>query len=143
MSERLIFSRSFSDGSSCNVEIAAPLPNQKELKFGTQNAGNEFEQWFTKEGEREPYRLSERLEHHDVFHEYRDWFVSVIIPAAAEKWKVQVTGYIVGWRPHQQEWWRCKPGEKPEQLAVFVDPETGKPAAIRRGDDGQPQMGRL
>lgn len=143
MSQRLIFTRRFSDGCSCNVEIVAPLPTAKELKFGTQNAGNELEQWFDKNGKPEPYRVSERLEHHDIFYEYQDWFVSVIIPAAAEKLNVQVTCYIVGWRPHQQEWWRCNPGAKPEQLAVLVNPETGNPTKVRRDDDGQPQVGQL
>src|SRR5260221_10420446 len=143
MSERLIFARRFSDGCSCNVEILSPLPTEKGLSISTQNFSNELEQWFDKDGKPEPYRVSERIEHHNIFSEYRDWFVSVIIPSAAEKWNLPVTLYLVGWRPHQQEHWRCNPGEKPVQLALSGDPETGKPIVTRHGDDDQTQRGSL
>jgi hypothetical protein len=118
MSKRLIFTRRFSSGLSCNVEILSPSPGVERLKVATQNLGNELEQWFIEDGQREPdvrdylgNRADELPEHQDLFHEYRDWFVSVIIPAAAQTRNIPVTIHVSGWRPHQQEVWDCEPGQ--------------------------------
>ncbi len=85
-----------------------------------QNGANELEQWYGKAGEREATvsdylagRSNELPEHHDIFPQYRDWFVSVIIPAVANHWNVHVTACIIGWRPHQHETWDCEPGQTP------------------------------
>jgi hypothetical protein len=85
----------------------------------------ELEEWYGKDGKREPTVAdylggrSETLpERHDIFHEYREWIISAIIPALLDKWELPVTVYITGWRPHQHEIWDCEPGEKPVQRPV-------------------------
>jgi hypothetical protein len=137
MYERLIFACRFSSGFSCNVEIMN-APWDGRLRFTTQEGQNEIEQWFKQDGSREPTfsdyvasRADECPDHHDLFDDYRDCFVPVIIPIAVEKWNIPVSAYIVGWRPHQQDIWDCEPGQKPAKRAVEFDPETGAPTVPR------------
>jgi hypothetical protein len=111
------------------MTILLPWPSSKRLTIMTQNKG--FEDWYDRDGKLEPdigdylaNRTDELPEHHDIFHEYRDWIVSVIIPALIEKWKLPVTVHITGWRPHQHQTWDCEPGQKPAQRPG-PDPASG------------------
>jgi hypothetical protein len=116
---RQTFVRHFSSGLSCNVEIIPPRPAAPRPEITTQNGSNERERWYDKDGEIEPTigdflgeRAKELPEHHDIFHEYRDWFVSEIIPTVVKEWSIAVRAHITGWRPHQHQRWDCVPGTK-------------------------------
>jgi hypothetical protein len=146
MSNKLIFNRRFSSGESCNVEIWRAARGAARLNIGTQNSRNELEQWFTKDGQPEPdisdylaNRADELPEHQDAFHEYRDWFVSVILPTAAQTWNVPITVHVIGWRPHQQEISDCDPGQKPIQRPITADPETGALKPYGDSDNQRPE----
>jgi hypothetical protein len=117
------FEHRFSSGESCKVEILN-CPYKGRLSIVTQNGHNELEQWYDKDGQPEPRTIGV-AEHHDIFHEYREWFVREIIPTVAKNWNINVRVHIVGWRPHQQEIWECAPGQSSVERHTTVDPITG------------------
>jgi hypothetical protein len=141
-----VFVHRFSSRHTCKLTVMPPWPSSKRLTLMTQERGAEV--WYDKAGKLEPdigdflgNRTEELPEHQDIFHEYRDWIVSVIMPALVEKWELPVTVHITGWRPHQHQTWDCELGQNPVQRPSRTDggeSPTRRSSETREDDDQGP-----